>query len=102
VEQVNEDLAGDPKLGGSQLRRFLILPKELDADDGELTRTRKVKRRFIAERYASLLEALYGDQNRASVDMEIKFEDGRSGRLTADVEIHEAECRGPGEPAVAV
>ncbi len=60
VEQVNADLAGEPEIADSQIHRFLILHKELDADDGELTRTRKVRRGFIAEKYATLVEALYG------------------------------------------
>lgn len=90
VVQVNRDLSADSKLGGSQIRRFLILPKELDADDGELTRTRKVRRRFIADRYQPLVDALYGDSARVDIDMEIKFEDGRSGRLAAAVPIYDA------------
>src|SRR5581483_7775204 len=61
VEQVNRDLAQEPRLAGSQIRRFLILHKELDADDGELTRTRKVRRRFIGERFRKVVEALYSD-----------------------------------------
>ena len=61
IEQVNRDLASDPQLAGSVIRRFLVLHKELDADDGELTRTQKVRRRIIADRYAGLIDALYGD-----------------------------------------
>ena len=60
VEKVNADLAADEMLAGSQISRFLVLHKELDADDGELTRTRKVRRGFIAESYQVLVDALYG------------------------------------------
>ncbi len=65
VEKVNADLAADDKLAGSQISRFLILHKELDADDGELTRTRKVRRGSIAEKYQVLVDALYGGKSRA-------------------------------------
>jgi long-chain acyl-CoA synthetase len=91
VEQVNKDLAQDPNLGGSQIKRFLILHKELDADDGELTRTRKVRRNFIAERYAELIEALYSDQDECHVETEVTFEDGRKGVIAADLKIIGAE-----------
>ena len=91
VEKANRDLANDPRLGGSQIRKFLVLHKELDADDGELTRTRKVRRGYIAEKYAELIEALYSDQESCSVDAMVRFEDGRVGRIRADVRIHEAE-----------
>ena len=90
VEQVNRDLAKEPTLAGSQIARFLILHKELDADDGELTRTRKVRRRFIGERYQSLVDALYSGRDIVHVDSEVTFEDGRKGRLTADLKIREA------------
>ena len=90
VEKVNRDLAMDPGLGGSQIRRFLVLHKELDPDDGELTRTRKVRRGFIAEKYADLIEALYSDRRICSVDAAVRFEDGRVGRIQADVRIEEA------------
>ncbi len=95
VVRVNRDLAADPKLSGSLIRRFLILPKELDADDGELTRTRKVRRKFIAERYQPLVDALYSHMPRVDIDMEIKFEDGRSGRLAASVPIYDASSQTP-------
>jgi long-chain acyl-CoA synthetase len=90
VEQVNRDLAADPKLAGSQIKRFLILHKELDADDGELTRTRKVRRRFIADRYAPLIEALFSTVPRAHIETTVKFEDGRTGLIKADLEVREA------------
>ncbi|HEV2064066.1 MAG TPA: long-chain fatty acid--CoA ligase, partial [Thermoanaerobaculia bacterium] len=91
VEQVNRDLAKDPKLGGSQIRRFLILHKELDADDGELTRTRKVRRGFIAEKYGELVEALYSGRESCTADARVRFEDGRVGQIRADVPIRQAQ-----------
>ncbi|MDH3230079.1 MAG: AMP-binding protein [Alphaproteobacteria bacterium] len=91
VEQVNRDLASDPQLGGSQIRRFLVLHKELDADDGELTRTRKVRRGFIADRYAALIDALYSDRDTCHVETEVTFEDGRKGMLAADLRILDAK-----------
>ena len=91
VEKVNADLAADEKLAGSQISRFLVLHKELDADDGELTRTRKVRRGFISDRYASLVEALYGGETHRYVETEVKFEDGRTGRIAADLKILDAK-----------
>ncbi len=94
VEKVNEDLARDANLKGSQIRRFLILHKELDADDGELTRTRKVRRRFIDEKYAELVEALFSEQDSHTVEARVKFEDGRSGTIRADLRISDTRCFG--------
>src|SRR5229473_3369654 len=91
VDQVNRDLAAEPHLAGSQIRRFLILHKELDADDGELTRTRKVRRAFIAERFAPLVDALYSGAMSAQIDSEVTFEDGRTGRLKAELKIRDAK-----------
>ncbi len=90
VEKVNRDLADDPALAGSQIRRFLVLHKELDADDGELTRTRKVRRGFIADRYGPLVEALYSGAERAHISSVVTFEDGRKGKIEADLAIREA------------
>jgi long-chain acyl-CoA synthetase len=87
VEKVNADLAGDEKLAGSQISRFLILHKELDADDGELTRTRKVRRNYIAERYDVLVDALYGGKSEQYVETQVKFEDGRTGKVAATLKI---------------
>jgi long-chain acyl-CoA synthetase len=87
VEKVNADLAADPMLAGSQISRFLILHKELDADDGELTRTRKVRRGFIAERYQVLVDALYAGRANQYIETAVKFEDGRSGMVAADLKI---------------
>jgi long-chain acyl-CoA synthetase len=91
VEQVNRDLAPEPHLAGSQIRRFIILHKELDADDGELTRTRKVRRRFIGERYEPLVEALYAGAASARIEIEVAFEDGRKGNLKAELRIADAK-----------
>ncbi|MBV8132369.1 MAG: AMP-binding protein [Alphaproteobacteria bacterium] len=89
VERVNRDLAAEPAVATSQIRRFLILHKELDADDGELTRTRKVRRRIIAARYQPLVDALYSDQPAGRIETEITFEDGRKGRLRAELGIRD-------------
>ena len=90
VDQVNKDLSEDKMLSGSQIRRFLILHKLLDADDGELTRTRKVRRNTIAERYGELIEALYSGVDVCPVEATVTFEDGRTGTIKADVKIREA------------
>jgi long-chain acyl-CoA synthetase len=87
IEQVNRDLAAEPAVAGSQIRRFLILHKELDADDGELTRTRKVRRRIIATRYQPLVEALYSDCMTGYIETEITFENGRTGLMRAELAI---------------
>ncbi|HRP27322.1 MAG TPA: long-chain fatty acid--CoA ligase, partial [Burkholderiaceae bacterium] len=71
--------------------RFLILHKELDADDGELTRTRKVRRGFIGERYAVLVDALYGGKANQYIETQVKFEDGRTGMVAADLRIEDAK-----------
>jgi long-chain acyl-CoA synthetase len=91
VEKVNADLGADAMLAGSQVSRFLILHKELDADDGELTRTRKVRRGFIAERYQLLLDALYGGKTEQFIETQVKFEDGRSGVVSATLKIVDAK-----------
>ncbi len=91
VEKVNADLAADHMLAGSQIARFLILHKELDADDGELTRTRKVRRGFIAERYQVLVDALYAGKANQYIETQVKFEDGRTGIVAADLRIVDAE-----------
>ena len=90
VRKVNEDLAGDSTMAASQIHRFLVLHKELDADDGELTRTRKVRRGFIAERYATLVDALYAHLETASVSSEVRYEDGRVGTVSAELSLCDA------------
>ncbi|HNW64155.1 MAG TPA: AMP-binding protein [Piscinibacter sp.] len=91
VEKVNADLAADAMLAGSQISRFLILHKELDADDGELTRTRKVRRGFIGERYQVLVDALYEGRAEQYIETQVKFEDGRSGMVSATLKIADAK-----------
>ncbi len=95
VESVNAELARDPALAASQVRRFLVLHKELDPDDDELTRTRKVRRGFIAEKYAVLVDALYGGRKVQHIETEVKFEDGRRGKVAADVVIEDARVFAP-------
>ncbi|MBE7636278.1 AMP-binding protein [Sneathiella sp. P13V-1] len=91
VEQVNKDLAIDSELAGAQISRFLVLPKALDADDGELTRTRKVRRRIIAERYEALINALFSDVKTVDIESQMTFEDGRQGTLKATVKVMDSE-----------
>ncbi len=91
IEQSNAELAQDAMIADSQVHRFLILHKELDPDDDELTRTRKVRRGFIAEKYAVLIDALYSGKTSQFIETEVKFEDGRRGRVSADLRIMEAE-----------
>jgi long-chain acyl-CoA synthetase len=90
VEQVNRDLAREPRLCDSQIRRFLVLPKALDADDGELTRTRKLRRVVIDERYAALIDALYAGDDSCYIRAEVTFEDGRKGTIDGRVQIMDA------------
>ena len=87
VDKVNAELAQEGALVDSQVRRFLVLHKELDPDDDELTRTRKVRRNFVAEKYAVLIEALYAGKASQYVETQVKFEDGRSGIVKADLKI---------------
>ncbi|WP_417252505.1 AMP-dependent synthetase/ligase [Castellaniella sp.] len=95
VEQVNRDLSQDPKMAASQVARFLILHKELDPDDDELTRTRKVRRAFIAQKYEVLVEALFEGRERQYIETEVKFEDGRVGRISANLRIEPAAVVAP-------
>jgi long-chain acyl-CoA synthetase len=87
VESVNADLSRDTLLAGSQISRFLVLHKELDADDGELTRTNKVRRGFIAEKYQPLIDGLYNGATSQFIETVVKFEDGRSGKVSATLKI---------------
>jgi len=91
VDRFNADLAADQMLTGSQISRFLLLHKELDADDGELTRTRKVKRGYIGERYQVLVDALYSGKKNQYIETPVKFEGGRSGVVAADLKIVDAK-----------
>ncbi len=87
VERVNRSLAEDEVLRGAQLRKFLILHKELDPDDEEITRTRKIRRGYIAQKYAPLIEALYDGREHVEVEAKVTYEDGRTGTIRADVRI---------------
>jgi long-chain acyl-CoA synthetase len=89
IEEVNRSLAEDKVTAGAQIRRFLILHKELDADDGEVTRTQKVRRGFVAERYAPLIAALYDGSSEAEISTQVTFEDGRKGTLSAQVKVRD-------------
>jgi long-chain acyl-CoA synthetase len=87
VASVNQELANEDQFKTSQIQRFVVLHKELDPDDGELTRTRKVRRKFVAEKYSTLVDALYSNQDNVHVETEVTFEDGRKGSIEADIKI---------------
>jgi long-chain acyl-CoA synthetase len=91
VERVNRSLLGEAALAGAQIRRFLLLHKELDADDQEITRTRKVRRGFVGEKYAALIDALYSESDVVKVEAQVTYEDGRTATVRADVRIRDAE-----------
>ena len=91
IEKVNIDLAAEPEIASSQVHRFLILHKELDADDGELTRTRKVRRLHVGEKYAMLVDALYGGKQVVHVEAQVRYEDGRTGSISADLKIRDTK-----------
>jgi long-chain acyl-CoA synthetase len=95
IDKMNAGLAGDAKLSGSQIQRFLVLHKELDPDDNELTRTRKVRRKFVAEKYETLISALYSEADRVQIDAKVTFEDGREGSITANLRIMDREPLAP-------
>ena len=92
VEDVNASLAADEMLAGCQVSRFLVLHKELDADDGELTRTRKVRRNVIEDKYRDLIDALYGGKAEIFTETEVTYEDGSKGSISATLEIRDAKC----------
>ncbi len=102
VEQVNAELSRDELLAGSQVSRFLVLHKELDADDGELTRTNKVRRGFIGEKYAVLVDALYSDKSEQYVETQVKYEDGRTGSISATLRLLNAKTFAPVAAAAGV
>ena len=95
VEKVNAELATEGDLAASQVHRFLILHKELDPDDDELTRTRKVRRGFVAEKYAVLIDALYGGKKVQHIETLVRFEDGRTNMVAADLRIDDAKTLPP-------
>ena len=90
VEKVNADLAADPMMASSQIHRFLVLHKELDADDEELTRTRKVRRGYIGEKYGVLVDALYDGKSDQFIETRVRFEDGRVGSVSATIKLMDA------------
>jgi long-chain acyl-CoA synthetase len=91
VQRVNKSLSEDEKLKNAQIKRFLLLHKELDPDDGEITRTRKVRRKFIAEKYGNLIDALFSGKDKVTVDATFTYEDGRTTTMKADLKIRDAE-----------
>jgi long-chain acyl-CoA synthetase len=91
VEQVNRSVAEDEMLSGCQVHRFLVLHKQLDADDDELTRTQKVRRRIIEEKYTDLIDGLYSGASEIATETEVTYEDGRKGRIKATVKMVDAE-----------
>lgn len=101
VEQVNASLAAEEGMADTQIARFLVLHKELDPDDDELTRTRKVRRGLIADKYAVLINALYGGLDEQFIETAVKFEDGRSGQVSATLKIVDAATYAPDQAAVA-
>jgi long-chain acyl-CoA synthetase len=96
VNRVNRSLVEEGDLAGTQIRKFLLLHKELDADDQEMTRTRKVRRGFVAQKYAPLIEGLYSGVDHVNVEAQVTYEDGRVGMVRADIRIAEAEVAGAG------
>jgi len=91
INRVNKSLSQDEQLKGAQIRRFLLLHKELNPDDGEITRTRKVRRKFVAEKYANLIDALYTGKDSVDVEATFTYEDGRSTTMRANLKIRDAE-----------
>ena len=92
VDRINRSLAADSALAGARVRRFLILNKELDADDGEITRTRKIRRGVISERYGAIIEALYSDLGRVQTDITVTYEDGSTGSIHADLRVMDLDA----------
>lgn len=91
VEEVNASVAQDEMLSGCQVHRFLVLHKELDADDGEMTRTRKVRRRIVEEKFSDLIDALYSGKSEQYTETEVTYEDGRKGAIKATLSIRDAK-----------
>ena len=99
IYEVNKDLFKNKELSASQIRRFLILHKELDADDGELTRTNKVRRGTISDRYNELVKALYNGSKNCHIKTEVVFEDGKKGEISADIKIKDMNTKSYGNEA---
>jgi len=101
VEEVNASVAQDEMLSGCQVYRFLVLHKELDADDGEMTRTRKVRRRIIEEKFADLIAALDDGSDTIYTETEVTYEDGRKGKIKATLDLRNAAVTAPENQKVA-
>lgn len=101
VETVNNSIAEDEMLSGCQIHRFIVLHKELDADDGELTRTRKVRRKIIGEKFNDLVTALYDGSESIYTETEVTYEDGRKGKITATLQIRNAAVVAGSKPMAA-
>lgn len=99
IAKVNADLASEDGMAGTQIARFLVLHKELDPDDDELTRTRKVRRNFIADKYGVLVDALYAGRTEQFITTQVKFEDGRTGSLSATLKLLDAKTFAPAQAA---
>ena len=91
IEEINKTISEDSMLAGCQIHRFLVLHKELDADDGELTRTRKVRRNIIEDKFSDLITALYDGSNSVSTETEVTYEDGRKGSIKATLSVLDAK-----------
>ena len=91
MEEVNASVAQDEMLSGCQIHRFVVLHKELDADDGELTRTRKVRRRIIEDKFADIITALYDGSDSVYTETEVTYEDGRKGAISATLSLVDAD-----------
>ncbi len=100
VDELNRSLAGEPRVAASQIKRFIVLHKELDADDGELTRTQKVRRSFIADRYAPLVAAFYDGSKTADISVEVTFEDGRKGKIEGHMQVVDMTLHGAAQVPV--
>jgi len=101
IEEVNRSIAEDSMLSGCQIHRFLILHKELDADDGEMTRTRKVRRKIVEEKFHDLITALYDGSERVQTTTEVTYEDGRKGSISADLELRDVAVVTPQQKMAA-
>ena len=94
VRRVNQSLADEAQLKGAQIRKYLILHKELDPDDEEITRTRKVRRGFVAEKYKDIIAALYTDADHVQTEAKVTYEDGREATVKADLAIRAVDANG--------
>jgi long-chain acyl-CoA synthetase len=89
IEKMNKELSKEIMLGHAQISKFLVLHKELDPDDDELTRTRKVRRGFVETKYAPLVSAIYSGLSEQFIATQVRFEDGREGVVSATLKVHD-------------